>query len=234
MTAYIFDTECTGFDEPQLIEAAYIALDGSDAFQQRYHPSKPISYGAMAVHHIIPDDLLSCPPSYTFELPAECTHLIGHNIDFDWNVIGRPIVRRICTLALSRDVWLDVDSHSVGALTYFLKEDKATARNILRNAHSAMIDVVLTREILQALCKELAISLDHPDAVEQLYDLSEIARVPAYIDFGKHAGKLYEDVPWDYKEWYFRQQDKDPLIEQAMRKPRLCNVQGKPFPRKVW
>lgn len=234
MTAYILDTECTGFDEPQLIEAAYRNVDGSDGFTQRYHPGKPISYGAMAVHHIIPDDLLSCPPHYTFKLPDDCEFLIGHNVDFDWNVIGRPPVKKICTLALARDIWLDIDSHTVGALTYFLNDDKQVAREMLRYAHSAMADVQLTGHILEAICIELKIEQVDQDALERLVDLSEIASVPAYIGFGKHIGMLFEDVPSSYKDWYLRQSDKDPLVEKAMLRPRMCNIQGKPFPRKVW
>ena len=109
-TAIIFDTEATGIVDPVIIEAAWIAVDSlapvtlGDTFHQRYQPGKPISLGALATHHIMDEELVDCPPAASFRLPDDLQYLIGHNIDFDWQAVGQPDVKRICTLALARRV----------------------------------------------------------------------------------------------------------------------------------
>ena len=101
----IFDTEATGIKEPALIEAAWIEVDSletlvlSNPFEQRYNPGKPITLGALATHHIMDEELADCPPASSFTLPGHVDYIIGHNVDFDWEVIGKPEVKRICALA---------------------------------------------------------------------------------------------------------------------------------------
>lgn len=69
---------------------------------QRYNPGKPITFGALATHHIMDEELVDCTPVASFTLPGHMDYMIGHNVDFDWEVNGRPEVKRICTLALAR------------------------------------------------------------------------------------------------------------------------------------
>jgi exodeoxyribonuclease X len=130
-TAIIFDTEATDINQPVIVEAAWVALDNVSPFQlgatfhQRYNPGKPISLGALATHHILDEELIDCPPASSFQLPHELEYLIGHNIDFDWQAIGQPEVKRICTLALARKAWPELDSHTQSALLYFLERSTA-------------------------------------------------------------------------------------------------------------
>ena len=141
----IFDTEATGIKEPVLIEAAWVELESIEPFTvinpfvQRYNPGKPITLGALATHHIMDEELVDCPPAGGFTLPGHVDYIIGHNVDFDWEVIGKPEVKRICTLALARKLWPDLDSHNQSVLLYYL--ERSTAREQLRNAHSAIVDV---------------------------------------------------------------------------------------------
>lgn len=112
--ALIFDTETTGLDNPEIIEAAWI-MSGSvydlkvdpfylERFEKRFSPEGKISFGAMATHHIVGDDLVCCDASSSFSLldtlshgpddggPAE--YLVGHNVDFDWKAAGCPDLKR--------------------------------------------------------------------------------------------------------------------------------------------
>ena len=88
----IFDTEATDIKEPVLIEAAWVELKSiapftvTNPFQQRYNPGKPISLGALATHHIMDEELVDCPPAASFILPGDVDYVIGHNVDFDWEV----------------------------------------------------------------------------------------------------------------------------------------------------
>lgn len=216
MSVLIIDTETTGFIDPEPVEIAWArvrdieTLAGVEKFESRYKPSKPISLGAMATHHIMDEDLVDCDPPETFTLPVGTKYLIGHNIDFDWNVIGSPDVKRICTLALSRDLFPEVDSHTLSAMFYHL--ERACARYRLQNAHSAFTDVMLCRDILKHLVGMLGVS-----TWEDLWIASEAARIPKVMTFGKHKGMAIKDIPADYKQWLLKQSDIDPYLVTALR-----------------
>ena len=213
--AIIFDTETTGKNEAKMIEAAWIQLDSitpfiiSASFNQRYNPGKPIELGALATHHILDEELIDCPSPESFELPQGLEYLIGHNIDYDWNIIGQPNIKRICTLALSRKVWPTLDSHTQSALFYYLS--RSTAREVLKNAHSALADVKICAVILEKACKAINIS-----TMEDLYRASEAARIPSHMTFGKHKGVAIADIPRDYKAWLLNQDNVDAYLRKAL------------------
>jgi len=211
----IFDTEATGIKEPVLIEAAWLELESiepflvANPFVQRYNPGKPITLGALATHHIMDEELIDCPPASSFRLPDDVGYIIGHNVDFDWEVIGKPEIKRICTLALARKLWPNLDSHTQSALLYYLERD--TAREQLRNAHSALTDVGICAVILDHICQQLGVK-----TAEDLYAESEKARIPTTMPFGKHKGMLLSDIPSDYKQWLLTQGDIDPNLRKAL------------------
>lgn len=211
----IFDTETTGKNNPVVIEAAWLKLDSinpfstSDSFNQRYNPGKPIDLGALATHHILDEELIDCPPADSFKLPENTEYIIGHNIDYDWNVIGQPNIKRICTLALARKVWPELDSHNQSALLYFL--DRSNAKEKLKNAHSALADVYICSEILKNACISLNIS-----NFDDLYKISESARIPSHMPFGKYKGFLISEIPNDYKRWLLNQESIDFYLKKSL------------------
>ena len=213
--AIIFDTETSGKNEPVLIEAAWIRLGSinpfstSEEFNQRYNPLKPIELGALAIHHILDEELVDCPDYTEFNIPANTEYIIGHNVDYDWNIIGQPNIKRICTLALARRAWPTLDSHTQSALFYYLS--RSNARDILKNAHSALADVKICAVILQNACEALNIS-----NLEDLYKISEEARIPTHMPFGKHKGVAIPDIPRDYKTWLLNQDNVDPFVRKAL------------------
>ena len=213
--AIIFDTETTGKNSPVLIEAAWLHLESlnpfstSNSFNQRYNPDKKIELGALATHHILDEELTDCSPSTSFKLPENTEYLIGQNIDYDWNVIGQPNIKRICTLALSRMVWPELDAHNQSALLYFV--DRQNARDKLKNAHSALADVENCAFILEKLITKLNIT-----TVEDLWKISEKARIPSHMTFGKHKGVAIADIPRDYKTWLLNQDNIDAYLKKAL------------------
>lgn len=99
MQAIILDTE-THTLNGQPIEIAYapieitngkLSLDKSQVFDQLYTVDEPISFAAMAVHHILESDLVGKPHYTTFKLPAETQYIIGHNIDYDIRAIENVV-----------------------------------------------------------------------------------------------------------------------------------------------
>ena len=213
--AIIFDVEATDKNDAVIIEAASLDVTSLAPFEvgnpwvQRYNPGKPISLGALATHHIMDEELVSCPPSSSFKLPAGTKYLIGHNIDFDWVAIGSPEVKRICTLALARSLWPDLDSHTQSSLLYYF--ERATARDQLRNAHSALADVWICSKIVGKIIEKL-----QPSSLDAFWEMSEIARIPTIMPFGKHKGLLLADVPSSYKQWLLGQSDVDPFLRKAL------------------
>lgn len=216
MSAIIFDTETTGLDAPEVIEAAWLEID-IDAkpldvgYMSRHKPSKPISLGAMATHHIRDEDLADCEPSSSFRLPNGVEYLIGHNVDFDWAAIGKPQVNRIDVCAMCRALWPEADSHSQGAMLYLLM--RKNAREMLREAHNALTDVFNCAAILRHVIAKAG-----PFATfEELWQASERMRIPATTPFGKHKGAPIAKVPPDYKRWLLGQPDVDPYLVKALR-----------------
>lgn len=211
----IFDTEATDKNNPVIIEAAWLELASLEPFEtshswvQRYNPGKPISLGALATHHILDEELINCPPSTSFALPADTEYMIGHNVDFDWQAIGNPDIKRICTLALARSTWPNLDSHNQSALLYFL--DRSHAKEMLKNAHSALADVEICAVILKHICQIRSIT-----TIEELWLASEKARAPSLMPFGKHKGVPMTEVPADYKRWLLGQGDIDPYLRKAL------------------
>lgn len=222
MNAIILDTETTGIKPPvEAIEVGYIRLRSciephcvEADFVGRYAPSRPIETGALATHHIMDEDLLGHPPSGSFRLPDGVEYLIGHNVDYDWGVIGRPEVRRICTLAMSRYLWPDV-SHSLGAMIYLLERDRA--RELTREAHGALPDCRMCLIVLRHIFRRLGDLGVCPEHWGGLWEVSEKARLPTVMPFGKHAGKRITELPSDYKDWLLRQPDLDPYLVKALR-----------------
>ena len=201
--AIIFDVEATDKKDAVIIEAASLDVTSLAPFEvsnpwvQRYNPGKPISLGALATHHIMDEELVNCPASSSFRLPAGTKYIIGHSIDFDWEAISSPEVKRICTLALARSLWPELDSHTQSALLYHLERE--TAREQLKNAHSALADVWICSKIVQQIIEKLK-----PTSLDALWEMSEKARVPTIMPFGKHKGELISALPADYKRWALR------------------------------
>ena len=155
------------------------------------------------------EELVNCPASSSFKLSAGTQYLIGHNIDFDWVAIGSPDVKRICTLALARSLWPSLDSHTQSALLYFFERD--TARDQLRNAHSALADVWICSKIVGQIIDKL-----HPSSLDALWEMSEKARIPTTMPYGKHKGELISQVPTDYKQWLLRQDNVSGYLRKAL------------------
>ena len=224
MQAIILDTE-THTLNGQPIEIAYapveitnhkISLDKSRLFDQLYSCDEPISFAAMAVHHILESELVGKPHYSTFQLPSETQYIIGHNIDYDIRALEKcgvdsTPIKAICTLALARVVWPDAEAHNISALIYMITKGSERARDMIRKAHRADMDIILTANILMHIVHHLKIN-----SIEELYAASEDARIPRTINFGKHRGTAIADLPADYVQWLMRQEDLDPYLRKAL------------------
>lgn len=232
MQAIILDTE-THTLNGQPIEIAYapiqihdgkLTLDKSQIFDQLYRVDEPISYAAMAVHHILESELVDQPHYTSFSLPQDTTYIIGHNIDYDIRALEKcgvdtSKIKAICTLALARLVWPDAEAHNISALIYMITKGSAKARDMIKKAHRADMDIILTANILMHEIHHLKIQ-----TIEELYTASEDARIPRTINFGKHRGTAITDLPADYMQWLLRQDDLDPYLRKAIENAKIVTL----------
>ena len=232
MQAIILETE-THTLNGQPIEIAYapvqindgkLTLDKTQIFDQLYSVDEPISYAAMAVHHILESELIDQPHYTTFTLPSDTTYIIGHNIDYDIRALEKcgvdsKNIKAICTLALARLVWPDAEAHNISALIYMITKGSAKARDMIKKAHRADMDIILTANILMHEIHHLKIQ-----SIEELYQASEDARIPRSINFGKHRGTAITDLPADYIQWLLRQEDLDPYLRKAIENAKIITL----------
>ncbi len=172
----------------------------------RHETVRPSSLGALATHGLLPEDVAGEPRfSVKDHLGGPNLVLIGHQIDFDWKAArgysytpdlfsngGGPVkgttsplddVPRICTLAMSKRLWPDLDSHKLGAVFFHVRGVSAETRDLVKGAHSAMSDVLMATTILFEILRL------RPEIKtwEALWRFSEDSRLPRFWDFGKYG-----------------------------------------------
>ncbi len=222
MNALILDTETHDLNgypieiayAPCSFEQGVLVINQGEVFDEYFSCPEPIALGALATHHILETDIAEKPSFDTFKMPQGVQYLIGHNIDYDITAIQKCqpdfTVKGICTLALCRMVWPEL-AHTLSAMYYHVMDDLELARKHLRHAHNAKADIYFTGVILKTLVEQLGIK-----DMNSLYIMSETARIPKYITFGKHKGTAVKDLDPSYVTWLLRQDDLDPYLRKAI------------------
>ena len=223
MNALILDTETHDLNgypieiayAPCSFEQGVLVINQGEVFDEYFSCPEPIALGALATHHILEADIAEKPSFDTFKMPQDVQYLIGHNIDYDIKAVQKCqpdfTVKGICTLALCRMVWPELP-HTLSAMYYHVMDDLELARKHLRHAHNAKADIYFTGVILKALVEQLGIR-----DMSSLYIMSETARIPKYITFGKHKGTAVKDLDPSYVTWLLRQDGLDPYLVKALK-----------------
>lgn len=222
MSALILDTETHDLNgypieiayAPCSFEQGLLVINQGEVFDEYFSCPESIALGALATHHILETDIAEKPSFDTFKMPQGVQYLIGHNIDYDITAIQKCqpdfTVKGICTLALCRMVWPELP-HTLSAMYYHVMDDLELARKHLRHAHNAKADIYFTGVILKTLVEQLGIK-----DMNSLFIMSESARIPKYITFGKHKGTAIKDLDPSYVTWLLRQDDLDPYLRKAI------------------
>lgn len=252
MKAVVFDTESTGFKEPVVpLQLVYMPIKQElNKFQpwklgvteEMFDPERSIEYGAMAAHGIRPEKVKGLQPWREYRFPLMPEYFIGHNVDYDVANIAPSFPEKwdyktICTLALARLVFPQVDSHKLSALAYFMLDHGLVPEKYeriwetyIKGAHEAEADVHMCCGLLIAITKLLKL-----ETWEQAYKVSEIGRIPLDMPFGKHKGEAIRDMPSgfrSYKSWLAGQSDVDPYLMKAITmdsadwRAHMCNVES--------
>ena len=222
MSTLILDTETHDLNgypieiayAPCSFEQGVLVINQGEVFDEYFSCPEPIALGALATHHILETDIAEKPSFDTFKMPQGVQYLIGHNIDYDITAIQKCqpdfTVKGICTLALCRMVWPELP-HTLSAMYYHVMDDLELARKHLRHAHNAKADIYFTGVILKTLVEQLGIK-----DMNSLFIMSETARIPKYITFGKHKGTAIKDLDSGYVSWLLKQPDLDPYLRKAL------------------
>jgi DNA polymerase III epsilon subunit-like protein len=163
---YILDTETTGLDKTdEVVQIGIIDKNGEIILDTLVKPSKPVPFQATNIHGITNEMLADAPTldDIYVSLSAKLagTPLVAYNMDFDWRLLSQTVTRyqlplfrtgkRHCAMkqyAKFRGVkgkrgyrW-----HKLG--------DAATYEKItVKNAHSALGDVIMTLELMKKMAE---------------------------------------------------------------------------------
>ena len=220
------DTETTGVD-PESVHICEVAflLSTYEGFIRKPHndvllqelilPPEPVPPEASAIHHIT-NDMLSDKPSIVdisgdiAEIVSKADFFCAHNIPFDFTILNRQLPEifgeigedmKLDSLRLSRHIWPAIPSHSLQALRYRFNLDT----DITGDAHRAMFDSELARALVEYI---LHTDIVTPDSWADLVAYTQSALEVKIFSFGKHRGKLVEDIAAqdrDYIKWLMRQ-----------------------------
>lgn len=240
-----FDLETTGTNTltDRIVEISMIKIMPNGEEHERtlrINPEIPIPPEATAVHHITDEDVADCR---TFKMIAKdlATSFTGCDIagfnsnKFDIPMLAQEFARAGVKFDFTRPRFIDVQ-------TIFHKKEQRTlvaaykfyCNKDLTEAHSASADTRATYEVLKA---QLDRYDDLPNDMEALSEYSsqnrnvDLAGRIIYnedrkevINFGKHKGRLVEDVlrtDLGYYDWMmkgdFAQNTKDVLTNIKLR-----------------
>jgi len=223
MRLRVVDLETTGGDRTsEIIEVGIVDVvregDGwkpLPTVSRLFRPRGEISFHAMAVHHLTPEDFCADDPHCDeyllremFAEPADV--MVAHSARFERGFIAdtaHGALPWICTLRSAKQAWPDAPGHSNQVLRYWrgFRLDPALANP----AHRAGPDAWVTAHILMDLLAE--------HSVEQLIAWTAEPRRLDRIPFGKHRGRAWAEAPDDYLRWMAGQGDMDAEVVAAAR-----------------
>ena len=232
-----FDTETTDTQSKDIMQLAIITEDPKIWLNMFFKPLQEISFGAMAIHNITPEDVKDLDTFEDAKLPTEgldpefkgktlVEYLkflsekyvwVAHNSDFDVEVLqkkGIEIPNVICTLKISRNALTteegrDLESYKLQYLRYYLGLYKTEDKEHVK-AHDALSDVYFLRDLYKYLESNTKLS------IENMMLITKQPQVMREMSFGKYMGRTFEEierVDREYLEW---------LVDSMSDKPDLA------------
>lgn len=224
-TLIFFDTETTG-SEPtdRLIQLAYKKDTDTveESVSEFFKNPVPITFDAMAVHHITEERVADKPLCMESTLYAgmkdffEGEHAVGiaHNAKFDVDMMAREnitVTQWIDTLKLARflDPALKLGRHNLQYLRYRLGLYNDITADI--TPHDALSDVLVLEKLFEyqvTKMKEDLPDISDDELIEKMIDISVKPMLMPKFTFGKHRGKSVQEVAEEdrgYLEWLLRE-----------------------------
>lgn len=183
-TALIIDTETDQGRDPRPIQVATINAMTGFEWMKYFNSGRSISPVVIRIHGITDDDVAGLErfDLKAFELPQ---YLIGHNVRFDWRVIGSPSTKLICTVRLARVAFPEWSAYGQSkCIEQLLGKEEASRMTIA--AHDALGDARMCYLLYQACCERLAIA---PTDFAAVHAIANKANPVSKMPFGKHKAR---------------------------------------------
>jgi len=209
------DLETTDLDEnARIIQLAYKNTQTNTTVNEYFKPPVPISFGAMATHHIT-NQMVADKPAFDgstqkAELAAllQNSILVAHNAPFDIGVLkteGVTTFKYIDTLRVARHL-IQSENYQLQYLRYSL------GLNVEAAAHDALGDIQVLEKLFDRLID--LTSTDQTDlAIEKLLELTNTPVLLKTFNFGKHKGRSFAEVAATdkgYLQWLYDQKSINP------------------------
>lgn len=201
----------------EVIELAF--LSPNERFEKRYSlkEGSHIDLEAMAIHHITEKMIKDLP---TFMDDSETPRILEllkneimvcHNTKYDFNMVLKGVYdievpRRICTLKLAKRLLPELPRHNLQYLRYYF--DLEFSERI--DPHAAISDVLVLEGVynkLLAIAKEKFEDKTEEELIEYFIKIEANPVLLSTVDFGKHKGSKWKDLPRDYLEWVASKDD---------------------------
>jgi exodeoxyribonuclease X len=220
MNLIVLDTETSDLDPDKgakLLEVAWIDLAHTGKVWEQVgcyetYIEQPLNMvfnpHAQAVNHITRDLLTKekgARDRYTTiqhlqTFIKQDSVMVAHNAAFDSKFLPEINVPWICTKRAAQHIWQGAPSYSNQVLRYWLelKPDLPVGKF----PHQALYDVAVTTSLLQKM-------LEHHTPA-QLLGLSSLPVRLKTLNFGKHRGQEFRNIPRDYLQWLRKQEGLEP------------------------
>ena len=208
MKIIILDTETTGMmEKDRICQLSYLVLNEEFEIEEIHNdlctPPLPISFEAMAIHHITPEmleDAPSCVQTKAYQrllkLNSPANILVIQNAAFDLGMLAKEgftsQMNLIDSFRILRAYYpQDGTSFSLQYKRYqwgLYKEEEALTQKlgITINAHDALGDVIVLKHLFERLCEE--------HSMPTMIILCSEPIILSHIPYGKNKGKKFADV----------------------------------------
>ncbi len=157
------------------------------------NPGMPVEPGARAAHHITDEELatgIAPDEARRILMAGKPDYVCFHNARFDVELV-KPNVPVICTLKVAKELYPESKSHKNGALWYELGLGGGAPQ--MQPVHRAGPDSWTTAHLLMHMLR-----------IYEPATMAQISQAPIKllkINFGKHKGMTFRELPLDYLEF---------------------------------
>lgn len=195
-TALVIDTETDQGRDARPIQVATINVLTGYEWMSYFNSGRPISPFVTRIHGITDADVAGLE-RFDLQKFEVSDYLIGHNVRFDWKVIGRPPAKLICTVRLARAAFPEWVRYSQSKCIEQLIGVEAAAK-MTAAAHDALGDARMCYLLYQACCQRLGIAVSD---FATAHKIANTAQPLSKMPFGKYKGRAISELPMDYVEW---------------------------------
>lgn len=175
------------------------------------NPGKPMPPEVRAIHHISDADVAGKPPPTQFLVDlseGDPVAFAAHNAKFEQHFFSGAPTPWIDTWKVALRLWPEAPSHSNQVIRYWLGLELGDEA---MPPHRAGPDAFVTAHILALALNSKTATFD--DMVRWSAGPPLLPRV----NFGKHYGAKWDDVPTDYLDWIANKSDMDNDIKANAR-----------------